>query len=189
MKHVIAAMGLGLIFAGSGHAAELDGCSLTTEDYAELVAPLLDGAWLVHNGPGVAMMQSGGKRFKTALPKEAAEPMTMRYDAGQVFADMAYFGDAPVRVIDAQREIALVPVKGRQRDMDYDKLGFAPNCSSDVMLRVEFEGTYTEVDMLMSAHFHLAVLDEDHLSGVMILQAESMGVESHARRLVTFTRN
>ena len=182
---------LGLACLASGAAAaELDGCNLTPEDYPELVAPMLDGAWEVHNGAGILLMKMGAQEMQMPMPPAGHETMVMLYRDGGVIADMALFGEAEVRVASADTEIALVPVDGAQRDMDFDKLGDAPNCTSDVMLRLEFDQERTETDgTYLWAHFHLAVLDENRMSGVLVIQGRGEdGAESHGRRLVTFLR-
>lgn len=176
---------------GSGAwAAELDGCDLGVGDFEPIVAPLLDGAWIVHNGPGIMMMKMGAQQMKMPLPPMGSETMAMLYRDGAVYADMRSFGEALVRVSEAEDEMALVPVGEDQRDMDFDQLGTAPNCTSDVMLRLQFDGEHTDSDGAhLWTHFHLAVVDEDHLSGVMVMQGRGAdGAESHARRLMTFVR-
>lgn len=176
--------------ASGAWAVELDGCDLGADDFGPVVAPLLDGAWTVHNGPGIMMMQMGPQQMKMPLPPMGSETMAMLYRDGAVYADMRSLGEALVRVSTAEDEMALVPVGEDQRDMDFDQLGMAPNCTSDVMLRLQFDGAHTDSDGThMWTHFHLAVVDENHLSGVMVVQGRGAdGAETHARRLMTFVR-
>ncbi|MCE8510775.1 hypothetical protein KBY28_20170 [Ruegeria pomeroyi] len=179
------------IWSGMVGAAELDGCALSAEDYADLVAPLLDGAWQAHNGPGLMMMKMGANEMKLPMPRAGHEVMAMLYRDGTVYADMAQFGEAEIRLADPDSQIAPVPVDGAQQDLDFATLGLAPDCSTDRMLRLEFdqerideEGTH------LWLHVHLAVLDEDRMGGVLTVQGRGKdGTETHARRLVSFLRN
>lgn len=185
----LAALAAGMI-GQTAMAAELDGCDLTAQDYAPIVAPMLDGAWTVHNGPGLMMMKMGAQEMKMPLPPMGSEIMAMLYRDGEVYADMSHFGEALVSVAGADSQIAQVPIDGAQRDMDFDALGEAPNCMSDVMLRLEFSGDTVDSDgNSMWTHVHLAVLDENRMSGVMVMQGHGPdGSEAHARRLLTFLR-
>lgn len=179
------------IWGGLAGAAELDGCALGAQDYPEIVAPLLEGAWRVHNGPGLMMMKMGANEMKMPIPPMGHEMMAMLYRDGTVFADMAQFGEAEVRLADADNQIAPVPVDGAQPDLDFDRLGLAPDCGTDGMLRLEFEQERIDEDGThLWLHVQLAVLDEDRLGGVLTVQGRgSDGAETHARRLVSFLRH
>ncbi|WP_224815090.1 hypothetical protein [Hasllibacter sp. MH4015] len=185
MTRAVFAFAATLILSAPVAAQQLDGCSVTPDEYETIVAPLLDGDWTGTNGAGYI----SGPQMNMPLPPSGAEAVTITYnDDGTIFAAGGDWQAIETRVVNEAMAgdfgITLADDPNLQTRMDFDNLGVAVNCSTDLLPLVSFRGDAVMEGEQIQFEALLYMVNEDLLSG--IFHMEFMG--HAARRFVTLSR-
>ncbi len=182
-----AALALTLTFGitAPAFAQQLDGCTVTEEEYETIVAPLLDGAWMGTNGAGYI----SGPQMNMALPPSGSEAVTITYnDDGTLLAHGAEWQAIEVRVVNEEMAgdfgITLADDPDLEARMDFDNLGQQVNCDSSLLPLIQFRGETIAEGQQIQFEALVYMINEDLMSGVFFM--DFMG--HNARRFLTLRR-
>lgn len=183
---------LGTIVAGlATHplaAADLDGCTLKTDEFAPIVAPILEGSWKVTNGPGVNVMEMAGQKMIIPLAPAGSRAVAILYHDGQAWVSLPPGGEAVLMPVAADNPHVEVQVGGVGLAMVPEAAEKA-DCAAEDLQRVWFSGKLSvpgEPDLDMQTGLY--VINENLMSGTMTISSTKDGGTMIARRLVTFSR-
>lgn len=172
-------------------AADLDGCTLDETDFAPIVAPVLEGAWQVTNGPGVNVMQMGGQTMTMPLPPAGTRGAVILYRDGKPWVTVPPAGETELMLLAKDHPHPTVQVSGVELALDPDALGGGTGCAADDLMRVWFTATFPPMDGEsgpMTGTMGLYVINENLMTGTMEIEGSADGATMTARRLVTFRR-
>ena len=186
------------VFALAGpalaQAPQLDGCDVGVDEYDEIVLPVLDGAWTAAHGAGLVVVSNGGQTMTQPIPPDAErDPVNFTYDDGRVLVsgpDMAFYEVETVPLEESTDYSVPLGEGGSEIALDLGAVETPPNCTPDLLPRLRWSGEMGLEGADGLAHFEVIVhmLNENTLSGIMILNTSAAGGQLHARRLITITR-
>jgi hypothetical protein len=180
-----------LTFSAAGLMAQdvkqLDGCTLSEDDYADIIFPVLNGTWTASNLGG----KMSGMGMVIPLKPEPANPMTFIYEDSKLFVEAGEFGRVEVNAMPNtgwdEKDYPLL-----ESEIDKKTMDVLPGCMVSDLQAVAFNGRQTRGADQVEMHTRLYVIHEDLLAGYTLIHLSGMQngmrVEMLGRRNLTVTR-
>lgn len=169
-------------------AAEIDGCTLVADEFAPIVAPILEGAWTVTMGPGVNVMEMAGQKMAIPLAPAGSRTGVILYHDAQAWVTLPPGDETVLMPVGEDNPHVEVEVDGVRLAMVPEDAELA-DCAIEDLQRVWFDGKLTapgEPDLDMQTGLY--VINENLMSGTMTVSGGQDGGNMTTRRLVTFRR-